>query len=196
MNDEGSITQWIQQLKSGDDSIAEQELWNRYFRRLVLLAREKLRGAPTQAEDEEDAALSAMDSFFRGVQRGRFPDIHDRTHLWPLLLTITANKAINQIHRQRAQKRGGGRVVNEQDRSTAIEAIMSTEPSPEFAVQIAEECQSRVEALSDDSLRTVAQLKLEGYTNREIAAQLEVVERTVERKLRQIRQRWSDATES
>ena len=44
----------------------------------------------------------------------------------------------------------------------------------------------------DDELQTVARLKLEGHTNAEIAEKLDVVERTVERKLKRIRNRWSE----
>jgi hypothetical protein len=37
----GSVTHWIQELRAGDP-IAAQKLWERYFRRLVGLARQKL----------------------------------------------------------------------------------------------------------------------------------------------------------
>src|SRR5947208_12423622 len=40
-----SVTQWIDRLKAGDPDAA-QELWERYFRRLVGLARKKLHAAP------------------------------------------------------------------------------------------------------------------------------------------------------
>lgn len=60
----GSITFWIGDLKSGGDAAA-QPLWERYFERLVRLAREQLRGRPGRVADEEDAALSAFDSFCR-----------------------------------------------------------------------------------------------------------------------------------
>ena len=46
--------------------------------------------------------------------------------------------------------------------------------------------------LPDESLRTVALWKMEGYTNAEIAARLGCVTQTVERKLRAIRTVWSN----
>jgi hypothetical protein len=66
--DDGSVTRWIGDLKAGGDSAA-QHLWARYFHRLVDLARSRLRSTPLAGaiEDEEDAALSAFDSFCRGV---------------------------------------------------------------------------------------------------------------------------------
>ena len=93
MSREGSVTCWIQLLSTGDPAAA-QRLWERYFRRLVGLARTKLRGAPRRAADEEDVALSAFVSFFRGAARGRFPRLEDREDLWRLLVVITARKAL------------------------------------------------------------------------------------------------------
>ncbi len=58
--------------KTGEDS-ATRALWERYFRRLVGLAGVKLPGAAQRGADEEDVALSVMDSFYRGLEAGRFP---------------------------------------------------------------------------------------------------------------------------
>ena len=54
MADESSVTHWIEELKGGQEGMAQQELWNRYFRRLAALARRKLRHLPQRAEDEEE----------------------------------------------------------------------------------------------------------------------------------------------
>ena len=40
---EGSVTGWIAQLQEGNTSAA-QKLWERYFQRLVALARKKIEG--------------------------------------------------------------------------------------------------------------------------------------------------------
>ena len=61
---------------------------------------------------------------------------------------------------------------------------------------MAEDCQRLFEALADESLRQIAQLKLEGYTNEEIAAKLDCATRTIERKLERIRAIWSQEPES
>src|SRR5919198_391675 len=104
---EGSVTRWLGPLLAGDPAAAQQ-LWERYFRRLVGLARTKLRGAPRRAADEEDVALSAFDSFCRHAERGRFPQLDDRHDLWRLLVTITARKALYLIRDEHRLKRGGG----------------------------------------------------------------------------------------
>src|SRR5271166_6472385 len=67
MSSTGSVTRWINQLEAGDLAAA-QPLWDRYFQHLVELARRKLGSKPRAKKDEEDVALSAFDSFCRGLK--------------------------------------------------------------------------------------------------------------------------------
>src|SRR6478735_10363101 len=129
----GSVSTWIEGLK-GRNEQAAQELWNRYFGQLVPLARRQLRGLAREA-DEEDIALSALKSAMLGVQNNRFPDLNDRTGLWPLLVTITWRKGVNEFKRQRSKKRDR---ASEAQISNA-EELVRYEPTPEFAVQVVEE---------------------------------------------------------
>jgi DNA-directed RNA polymerase specialized sigma24 family protein len=191
----GSITQWIADLKTGEAHSAHRELWDRYFHRLTALAGKKLGNAPRGSEDEEDVALSALRTFFSGVRNNRFPRLDDRHNLWALLAKITACKAINQRNRQLALKRGGGMVRTDTalaGDSTGLQLadLVEDELTPDFIVAINEECQLLMDRLPDDKFRRIARLKLEGYTNAEIAAQFKVVERTIERKLEIIRTTW------
>ncbi|NOZ39770.1 MAG: RNA polymerase subunit sigma-70 [Planctomycetes bacterium] len=194
---EGSVTLWIANLQVGQANQAEHDLWDRYFRRLVALARMKLGDAPRIAEDEEDVAVSALRSFYSGVAAGRFPNLEDRHNLWALLAKITACKAINQRNRQLAQKRGGGRVLSEAQiaqpssmNERQLAEFVEDGLTPDFVAAINEQCEALMNRLSDDKLRLIAHRKLEGYTNEEIAQELGVVERTVERKLALIRSTW------
>ena len=197
MSSLGSVSHWLTQLKAGDQS-AVQGLWNAYFQRLVVLARKRLQGAARQAADEEDVALSAFDSFCRGAEAGRFPQLLDREELWQLLVVITVRKAHKLVRDEGRQKRGGGKVqpahAPADAETTADEApfaqIISKEPTPEFAAQVAEECQRLLDDLGDAELRQLALWKMEGYTNAEIATKLGRSEPTIERKLRLIRSRW------
>src|SRR5437016_2985516 len=108
MSSEGSITRCIDLLKRGDRTAA-QPLWDRYFQRLVELARARLRVAPRRLADEEDVALSAFESFYRRAEAGQFPRLDDRDDLWQVLFVITVRKAIDLIHREGRRTRGGGR---------------------------------------------------------------------------------------
>ena len=202
----GSVTCWLGHLKGGDQAAA-QPLWERYFSRLVVVARGKLKKLrrTTADQDEEDAALSAFNSFCDGAARGRFPQLADRDDLWRLLVVITARKALAQAHREGRKKRGGGRVVDEavlfghatgdEGSLAGLERIAGDGPTPEFAAMMAEECQRLLDALDDDALRQVALSRMEGYTNDEIAAQLGCARRTIARRLELIRKTWESAVE-
>jgi DNA-directed RNA polymerase specialized sigma24 family protein len=194
MSSEGSVTHWIGELQAGNP-LAAQRLWERYFQRLVYLARAKLRGAPRRAADEEDVALSAFDSFCRGVDQKRFPRLADRDDLWQILVLLAARKAAHLIQHEGRQKRGGGAVLNTSalaDEDARLGELIGPEPTPDFAAQVAEECRRLLDRLGDDELRAVALAKMEGYTNEEIAAQRGCVVRTIERRLRMIRDLWQE----
>jgi DNA-directed RNA polymerase specialized sigma24 family protein len=186
----GSVTYWVERLKHGDP-LAAQRLWEGYFQQLVRLARAKLQGLPRRVSDEEDVALSAFHSFCQGAERGRFPRLADREDLWQLLVVITARKAVDLKHYMRSKKRGGGRGPEALTDLATLEEVISREPTPEFAAQVAEECQVLLDRLGDPALRSVALWKMEGYSTEQIAARLNCVPRTVERKLRLIRQCWT-----
>ncbi len=199
MSSDGSITFWIEEIKRANPAAAEA-LWQRCFPRLVRLAREKLRGVPTRMVDEEDLALSAMDRFCRAAQEGRYPDLAGRDELWRLLLRITARRAVDLARRETSQRRGGGRVHGESELGPEDSAseprglawAADDEPSPEFAAMMAEECRRLLEQLDDDGLRTLALAKMEGYSNKEIAGQVGCSVRTVERRLKLIRDTWKE----
>jgi DNA-directed RNA polymerase specialized sigma24 family protein len=156
---------------------------------------------PRRVTDEEDVALSAFDSFCRGANQGRFPRVTGRDDLWPLLVTITARKALQSLRHQGRLKRGGGNVRGDSafqgapaagQEEPGLEQVVGSEPTPEFAAQMAEECQRLLGQLSAGDLREVAVMKMEGYSNEEIAAKLGCVPRTIERKVALIRTLWED----
>jgi DNA-directed RNA polymerase specialized sigma24 family protein len=189
-----SITDWIDKLKAGDP-VAAQHLWERYFQRLVGLARKHLQRQRPRAADEEDVALSAFASFCRGAEAGRFPQLADRDNLWRLLVVLTARKASHLLRDEGRQKRGGKVValpepVASSDTEGDLEQLLSREPAPEFAAQVAEEYQRILAELGDRTLQAVVSWKMEGYTNEEIARKLDCTPRSVYRKLCIIRGLW------
>jgi DNA-directed RNA polymerase specialized sigma24 family protein len=193
---QGSITEWIAGMKAGDLTAA-QPLWERYFARMVDLARARLRTSGRRgrdaASDEEDAALSAFDSLCAGLSRGQFPQLADRDDLWRILVVITTRKVRAQARRRLRQKRGEGRVhpasdCNEGDSDDDLLArAVGSEPTPEFAAMIAEEYRLLLDRLGDEVLRQVAILRMEGFTTDAIADQLGCARRTVARQLALIR---------
>jgi DNA-directed RNA polymerase specialized sigma24 family protein len=195
----GSITRWIGDLKSGGDAAARQ-LWERYFERLVRLASKKLRNdrRARTVEDEEDAALSAFDSFCRGVERGRFPRLTDRDDLWRLLVVLTVRKALDQIERSGAARRGGDQRIStfaplddgNNRGANPLDRLLSSEPTPEFAAMVTEQHRLLRNGLNDAALCQVLDLRLEGYTREEIAERMGCAVSSVKRKLDTIRRIW------
>jgi DNA-directed RNA polymerase specialized sigma24 family protein len=188
----GSVSLCLAKLKKGDE-VAAQRLWVAYSHRLVRLARSRLRAVHRGGGDEEDVALSVFNSLLIRAQRGQFPRLEDREDLWQLLYVLTVRKAVDQSKREHAKRRGGGAVCYLSDLEVAdLERAVGAEPTPNLAAQLAEECQKLLDALGDEKLRRVALWKVEGYTNKQVAEKLGVVEQTVERKLRRIREIWTE----
>ena len=189
-----SVTQWIEELKRGD-ATAMQAIWGRFVPELLRVARNKLQGVKSCEADEEDVVLSVMNNLFVGAQQGRFPNLADRDDLWRLLLYITGCKALDVRRHENRQKRGGGKVHASLDDSSGPgnfdrENAVSDLATPEFAAMVIEEYERLLAALKDDRYRKLAVAKMEGYTNREIAQQFGCSERTIERELHSIRDRW------
>jgi RNA polymerase sigma factor (sigma-70 family) len=148
----------------------------------VQLARGRLQDLPGLANYDEDVALRSFYSVFR---RLRDPDrplqLTSRDDLWRLLATRTISRAIDLIRRHRPAE-----VPGEQD----IMQLLTSEPTPEEAAEVADECRRLLDLLEVPELRQIALWKVEGYTNEEIASRLDCVPRTVERKVRRIRLLW------
>jgi DNA-directed RNA polymerase specialized sigma24 family protein len=191
MGPDASLSTCIASLKRGDP-VAAQRIWDAYFQRLVSLARARLGGAPRRAADEEDVALSAFDSFCRAAGRDRFPRLEDRDDLRQLLVVITVRKACDLARHEGRASRGAGRVETLSELADLVgDRIADTEPTPETAAQVADECRRLLDRLGDETLRSVALWKMEGDTHEEIAAKLGCVRQTVDRKLGTIRRIWT-----
>jgi RNA polymerase sigma factor (sigma-70 family) len=194
MNSEHSVTHWIQRLRTGEDRAAA-ELWERYFQRVRELARKRLCDHPRQASDEEDVVVSVFDSLCRGVHEGRFDALSDRDDLWRLLIVLTRQKSVDAIRREARVKRGGGRVRSLDaigDSEQDLIDFLTVDPDPAFLSSVNDECDRLLALLRDDTLRTIAVRKMEGFTNQDVAAELGVSERTIRRKVDLIREDWQN----
>jgi DNA-directed RNA polymerase specialized sigma24 family protein len=186
--EEKSVTRFVSILKGERDSedldLAVKALWERYFDRLVGLARDRLRNlarAGGGLNSAEDVALSAFHSFFQRAAAGHFPRLDDRDDLWKLLVTLTGRKAAREYRRKYPRVTLGD----------ALGQVIGKDPTPEFAALVADQYRHLLEALPDEMQRSIALMKLEGFTNNEIASSLGCHVTTVERKLKVIRTIWS-----
>jgi DNA-directed RNA polymerase specialized sigma24 family protein len=198
MSSIGSVSRYIERLKTGDQAAAG-ELCERYFDRLARQARRKLRGAKGLIADEEDVVVDVLDSLCRGAQGGRFPLLADRDDLWRLMMVLTERKAINQVKREKAKKRGGGKVRGESafdgaDGSASvpgIQRVADNVPCPATLGELKERFNIMLAELEDETLQKIAIWSMDGYTNQEIADRLGRSKSGVDRKLRLIRDKWA-----
>jgi RNA polymerase sigma factor (sigma-70 family) len=187
-----STTFWVNQLKAGNREAA-QAIWRRYCRRLIELARKRLSGnASLGIADENDIAQSAFASFYRAAEQGRFPQLANSSDLWRLLIAITQRKISHQLRDQNRLKRKPISCDKADQREPInLDDIAGKEPTPQFGAIAIESFRELLDQLGNDTLRTVAVMKMEGYTNYEISERLTCSLSTVERKVRRIRHEWS-----
>ena len=201
MNNDHSVSKWILEAQRGD-SRAQAALWDRYYQALVRLARNKLQGMGHVPNEAEDVALDAFHSFYKAAERGRFPDLADRDELWRLLFRMTARKAVDLVRHENRKRRGGGNVrgesaiapAGEDNELLGLTNVIGEEPTPEFAILMAERCEELLKHLASqhEQLPSIAQDKLAGYTNQEIAERQNCGVRTVERRLSIIKDLWKE----
>lgn len=196
------VTTWIRQIRAGSEEAA-QRLWDRYFDDIIDVARNSLRDTSRRVHDEEDVAIVAFRSLLAGISAGRFQGLDHREQLWRLLMVITTRKAAALIERDQSQKRGGGDVRGDSamsdDNTVPLESrkddrgfdrLVSEQPAPDIAALVADETRQLMASLDDELSQQIAMLKMEGYTHDEIATKLNVTSRTVERRIKQIREQW------
>tara|TARA_R110002049_G_scaffold72490_8_gene187599 strand:- start:6354 stop:7007 length:654 start_codon:yes stop_codon:yes gene_type:complete len=197
------FSQLLARVRDGEDD-ATTELWERYFQRLVRIAAKRLPTNLRRTGDEEDIAISAFHSFIAGIRRDQFPDLSGPDNLWGLLITLTSRKVNAHLRFQTRQKRGGGNVRGESvfmDSSGelsrgGIGEVTGDNAAPDLHAELAEACDGLLSELSDDQLRQIAVMRMDGYLVDEIAEKMQLSKRAVERRLQLIRRTWAEAAQS
>jgi RNA polymerase sigma factor (sigma-70 family) len=177
----------IQGLRAGDQQVVG-EFCAQYGALLHRLADKHLPHGLRRRIGPEDVVQSVCRTFLRRAQEGQF-HLADSEGLWRLLCAITLTKVREQSRFHLRQKRG---VDQETPLATVAEnssqagfAPVAPGPSPAEAAAFADQFQQLLAAL-DDEERQLVDLKLQEYTNDEIAERLGCSERTVRRLLKRV----------
>jgi RNA polymerase sigma-70 factor (ECF subfamily) len=173
-----SFAEFLARLQARDDAAA-RELFERFARRLVALARGRFEPRLLHKVDPEDVVQSAYKSFFYRYRDGNLV-VDSWDGLWGLLTLITVRKCAERAAYHRAECRDAAREVSAtapDDRAPGLEAF-SREPTPLEATVLGETVDQLLGALDEDE-RPVLELSLQGYTTREISTRLGRAERTV-----------------
>jgi RNA polymerase sigma factor (sigma-70 family) len=175
----------LERYRGGDD-LAADELFARYFSRLIALAKSRLSPRLTRRIDPEDIVLSVYRSFFVEAREGRYV-LTRGGDLWRLLAAITRHKLLRQFRSATADRRS----INAEVSFDAIEDGSSIEgrtiPSAEDAAELADELEWVFSKL-DPFGRCVLELRLQGRLLSEIADETDRSERSVRRSIAQIRE--------
>lgn len=181
------VDQW-----RGGDQRAANELHERYLARLVNLAKRHLNEKFNARVDPDDLVQSIFRSVFR-ITRNRGIDFNDDTGFWKWLSSVALNKTYKRLQymqtlsRTPDRERGSSEFV---DASAA--AHHGTMPTTAEVVEFADLLESILANLETID-QQIFQLRLEGYTQHEIAERLVIDVRTVRRHMNVIRQRVSEA---
>lgn len=192
--DEDPITLWLDGLKEGDQSDVEK-IVSRYYQPIVNMVRKRLPSAVRRFADEEDVALSALNSFVARAQAGQFAKLENRDDLWKVLVTISLRKAAKYVKRESAQKRGGRNVRGESvfrgAGGSGLDQVADDRPPLGEDVD-SKECAEKIldflDSLDDKALRFIVLCKSEGLTDASIAEQLNCSPKTVQRKMQRLRE--------
>ena len=162
---------------------AARVLLARYEVRLIALVASRLNRKYRDSIAPEDVVQSAMGSFFRVTRASAKPSIklESTVSAWNILATFARRKLARALERATAVKRGGGRTRVSLD---DLEPDLRTNPSKVEADEILAD----VHSLLDQEQLQLLELLLENATQKEIAEQLGVDERTIRRRITTIRE--------
>jgi len=192
VEDTGSVSNWLKELKTGDQNAVEA-IWNRYYQRVVEFAIRKMKINPDRAIDGEDIAQLTMHRFCLNATSGNYPDLDDRQQLWDLLVVYTLNRIRKHLRECNRTKRSGmHRVVFEFKRSQVLQDLRS----PEAPTIMADMVQSWLDRLDREDpsgqLKQIAIWSMEDISGSEIARIMKKRKSAILQQIRLIRLLWEE----
>lgn len=172
------------------------QVWEDFFPRLARLAKRKLGSLPKRDFDEEDVALSALNSFFKGVKEGRL-EVGSHDELWKILAVIAARKVVKQKRKAFSQKRGSGRIRGESvfqhdDNEVGFDFVLDENQMPEFEDLILNSCDEMLSLLKNEKTKRTAILRMQGFSIAEISSNLDCSVARTKQRLANIREIWGN----
>jgi DNA-directed RNA polymerase specialized sigma24 family protein len=186
------VTRLGHDLRAGDVARREEaarQLWLRFSGRLGAVVRHRVDPRLLVRAGVDDLVQSTFAGFFAAVPGLHAPPL-DRRQLWRLLVCFTMRMVANTAEHHRADRRDVRRerpMAWPADDSAAAEPADARQLSPPDEAAARDEF-GRLLAVLPEELQQIFALRLEGYTNAEIGFLICRVERTVELKMRAIRE--------
>jgi len=176
----------VRRWQAGDEDAAA-ELFARYQGRLLPLVASHLNEKLGARLDADELVQSIFKSAFRVTRDGQ-PLFSDDTGFWKWLVTVALNKVFKRIERETAAKRDPDREISSPtDRDGFLAECLSQRPTTMQVVEVADLMENILQRLDEDQ-KQILLLRLEGYTQKEIARKLGVSDKTVQRRSEKIRE--------
>ena len=188
VNLDGSLTRLAHEVYSADPILrdeAARQLWLRFSARVATVVRRRLDPRILRRVGLEDVMQSLFADYFAAGPGSNGPP-RDRDELWRRLVRFTLYKVANTADRHHAGRRDVRREQLVGDHPASADPADFRHRAPDEEAAAREEFARLLDVLPDD-LRRVLVLRIEGYSNAQIAAEIGRVERTVELKLQTIR---------
>jgi RNA polymerase sigma factor (sigma-70 family) len=193
---EGSLTIYARELYSSDPCRRDEaawQLWLRFSERLVATVKRRIDHRILRRTGAEDVVQALFAAFFDAGPGPNGPP-RDRAELWRRLVHFTMCTVANTVDYHQAQRRDYRREIPLEDLVTAADGPRprALEPEDYRVLDPADDAIAQIEFkrlldLLPPDLSQVFAMRLDGYTNAEIARQIGRVERTVELKMTTIR---------
>jgi RNA polymerase sigma-70 factor, ECF subfamily len=164
------------------------ELFTRFTRRLIGLARAHLDTRLQHKIEPEDVVQSVYKSFFLRYGDGVL-NAESWEGLWSLLTVITLRKCADRVRYHKAQRRDLSRETTGAPDLSGFDplgAASGREPTPEEAVVLAETVEQLLGGL-DPHERPMIEMSLQGHSTQEISERLGRSERSVRRLRERVR---------
>jgi RNA polymerase sigma-70 factor (ECF subfamily) len=173
--------------KHADDEASAREVIDQYLHRLVELVRKRLSQRLAGRVDPEDVVQSVFRTYFAGKKEGKF-DLKQREDVGKLLMKIALHKVLKQVEHHTAAKRDPRREAEQGNRTLErLQELRANGPAPEAEVVFIDTLEHWLRKLGPEA-RRVVELRMQGYTSQEIAAQLGTHDRKVRRIFERIRE--------
>jgi DNA-directed RNA polymerase specialized sigma24 family protein len=167
MSEDSSFLRFIRRIRAGD-SQATTDLVKRYEPEIRREVRLRLRDPRLRRDfDSLDISQSVLASFFVRAALGQY-ELNQPEQLLRLLVTMTRNKLIYQVRRQRRQRRDN-RLIDEYGQEKLQTVAAGSSPSELVA---REELLQKFRAHLTAEERQIADLRAQGHEWNEVVAQM------------------------
>src|ERR1700722_15558160 len=168
------------------DQEAPRQIVERYFDRLLVLARRRISQRLASRVDPEDIVQSVFRTFFVRLKEGQFV-FDDQDDLCKLLMRITLHKTLRQVAFHKAAKRDPNlETPHGEHHHEQLMALFDQEPTQEATVAFLDQLEHFLGQLRPQE-REILEMRLQGHSNEDIASKLGIYDRKIRRVIEHVR---------